>query len=462
MGILAPIDSSKNWKREEHLTPDCSDCSCHCVCSEEVRAVVHQFVVYNDCKPENARPQTRAGCCHQLQVVPPERRYHALVATTHCKRDKEIKEFKFADKVPAYIKELYVESVSRLTTDEQRERLAILFKEFAHCFATTSDDIGKTTLLKHDIDTGDEYPVKQRCRRFARCHIEIIQEHIKKLSAAGLIRPSESEWASNCLVVKKKDGSWRLCIDYRALNAKTKNPDTYSLPRIDDTIDALANARYFSTLDLIQGYHQVELTERSKQKTAFHAPHVSPSHWEYVYMPFGLVGAPRTFQRLMDRVIRGLEYRIALAYIDDIIVYGPTLDACLDNLTVVFGRLSDANLKLKGKKCVLFAQEVNYLGHVITSDGVKTDPKKVEAVALWHPPTSVKQVKSFLGLVTYYSKFIKNFADVCRPLHNLTRKEVKFEWTDKCQEAFEEIKKRMTASPVLAYPKSEGMAQKPM
>ena len=123
----------------------------------------------------------------------------------------------------------------------------------------------------------------------------------------------------------------------------------------------------------------------------------------------------------------------------------------------MFGRLSDANLKLKGKKCVLFAQEVNYLGHVITSDGVKTDPKKGEAVALWHPPTSVKQVKSFLGLVTYYSKFIKNFADVCRPLHNLTRKEVKFEWTDKCQEAFEEIKKRMTASPVLAYPKSEGM-----
>ena len=103
----------------------------------------------------------------------------------------------------------------------------------------------------------------------------------------------------------------RLCIDYRALNAKTKNPDTYSLPRIDDAINALANARYFSTLDLIQGYHQVELTERSKQKTAFHA-HVSPSHWEYVYMPFGLVGAPRTFQRLMDRVIRGLEYRIGL------------------------------------------------------------------------------------------------------------------------------------------------------
>ena len=166
MGILAPIDSSKNLKREEHLKPDCSDCSCQCVCSEKVRAVVHQFVVYNDCKQEDAKPQTRAGCCNQLQVVPPERRYHALVATTHCtcKRNEEINEFKFADKVPAHIEELYVDSVSRLTTDEQRKKLAILFKEFAYCFATTSDYIGKTTLLRHDIDTGDGYPVKQRCQ----------------------------------------------------------------------------------------------------------------------------------------------------------------------------------------------------------------------------------------------------------------------------------------------------------
>ena len=456
MAILRPIVTSKPWKDDQPVYTDDCECDCTCKALAETNSE-RQVAVYSNCKPEDAICEEEPLCCHKLAALDPDKRYETILAHTKCERSTEIKEFNHTAQVPAHVKQLYVDAVSRLNNDSQRERLAILLKEFSHIFAKTSDDIGKTPLLKHDIDTGDEAPVKQRCRRFAKCHIEIIQEHIKKLAAAGLIRPSESEWASNCLIVKKKDGTWRLCIDYRALNQKTKNPDSYSLPRIDDTIDALANAKYFSTLDLIQGYHQVELTERSKEKTAFHAPQVNPSHWEYVFMPFGLVRAPRTFQRLIDRVIRGLEYKIALAYLDDIIVFGPTLDACIDNLTVVFGRLSDANLKLKPKKCELFATEVNFLGHVITSKGVRTDPKKVESVVLWHPPNTVKNVRSFLGLVTYYSKFIKNFADICRPLHNLTRKGVKFKWTSECQEAFEEIKKRMVESPILAYPKSEGM-----
>ena len=191
-----------------------------------------------------------------------------------------------------------------------------------------------------------------------------------------MIRPSTSEWASNVVLVKKKDTSWRMCIDYRKLNAKTLNPDSYMLPRIDDTLDALNRAKFFCTLDIQQGYHNVELTESAKAKTAFHAPFCNPSHWEYVYMPFGLVRAPRTFQRLMDRILQGLDHKIALAYIDDIIVYGATMEEVLDNLSTVFGRLKDAGVKLKAKKCFLFQKETTYLGHVISSEGVKCDPSK--------------------------------------------------------------------------------------
>ena len=155
-----------------------------------------------------------------------------------------------------------------------------------------------------------------------------------------------------------KTGEYRVCIDYRGLNGVTVNPDSYMLPRIDDTLDALAGAKFFCTLDLTQGYHQVELEEGSKHKTAFHAPYCNPSQWEYNYMPFGLVRAPRTFQRLMDKVIQGLEYETALCYIDDIIVFGPTIDAVLDRMTVVLERLRAAKLKLKAKNCVLFAKKV--------------------------------------------------------------------------------------------------------
>ena len=193
--------------------------------------------------------------------------------------------------------------------------------------------------------------------------------------------------------MKKKDGSYRMCIDYRELNAKTRNLDEYMLPRIDDTIDALSRARYFCTLDLIQGYHQVELEEEAKQKTAFIAPQCNPSQWEFNFMPFGLKGAPRTFQRMMDRLLHGLDYRIAMAYLDDIIVYGATVDECLVNLRLVFERVAQANLKLKPKKCSLFQRETLYLGHIISGDGVRCDPDKIKAVKEWKPPRNLRQVR---------------------------------------------------------------------
>ena len=217
------------------------------------------------------------------------------------------------DNLPEHLVELYSRSIKNLNENEQI-KLKSLLKEYSDVFARDSNDIGHTNVVQHHIDTGDESPIKQRPRRLPMVHLEVLKKQIEDLKNRNIIRESSSNWASNVILVKKKDSTWRLCVDYMGLNAKTKNRDPYLLPRIDDTLDALAHAQYFCTLDLIQGYHQVELTEELKPKTAFVTPKLTPNHWEYNYMPFGVQGGPSTFQRLMDKIFRGLEYKIALAY----------------------------------------------------------------------------------------------------------------------------------------------------
>ena len=363
-----------------------------------------------------------------------------------------------ADKdILPHVKDLYFQGIPHLENVKQRNRLAQILSEYNDIFAKDSNDVGRTKLVTHEIDTGDAKPVHQRCRRLAKAHIKVIQEQIKKLSEAGIIRPSNSNWAANCVVVNKKDNTKRMCIDYRGLNAVTVNPDSYLLPRIDDTLDALEGAKYFCTLDLIQGYHQVEIEESSKHKTAFHAPYCNPSQWEYNYMPFGLVRAPRTFQRLMDRVIQGLEYEMALCYIDDIIIFASSLDQCMDRLVTIFDRLRSANLKLKAKKCILFSRQVKFLGHVISEEGITTDPDKVQSVVDWHPPRTTRQVRSFVGMVNYYNRFIKDYATIAAPLQELMKKNVRFVWTSKQQNAFETLKTKLVTAPIMAYPQKDGM-----
>ena len=418
-------------------------CTCQCDCEE-------------DGVPQGTNKVLH--CCHQLK-----RRetlfgkYDYVTINLHDASGETFKEFEADTSIPEHVRQLYADSLANLQSNSQKSRLANVLREYADCFAKHSDDIGRTDLVKHHIDTGENRPVRQRCRRFCRAHIQVIRDHVAKLSANGTIRPSDSNWAANPVIVDKKTGEKRLCIDYRGLNAVTLNPDSYMLPRIDDTLDALTGARYFCTLDLIQGYHQVELTEESKPKTAFYAPYCNPSQWEYNYMPFGLIKAPRTFQRLMDRVIQGLEYISALAYLDDVIVFGTTIDQTMDRMVEVLERLRTANLKLKPKKCLLFQTEVKYLGHVISSEGVKTDPDKVQAVLDWHPPRTVKQVRSFLGMVNYYSRFIPYLAQIADPLHLVTKKGGKFFWGNDQEQAFEDLKKALASAPVMSYPNSEGM-----
>ena len=280
-----------------------------------------------------------------------------------------------------------------------------------------------------------------------------MKKQVENLRDVGIIEPSTSEWASNVRMVKKKDGSWRMCVDYRDLNAKTKLRDPYLLPRIDAMLDNLAGTKMFSCLDLIWGYHQVPLTKEASLRTAFITPQMSPSHWQYIYMPFGLQDAPATFQRLVDNMLAGIQYDYAMAYIDDIIVKGEDVVSSLTHLREVFRRIRTAGLKLKPSKCELFRTEITYLGHIISAEGMRTDPKKIQAIQDWPIPVYLTDVRGFIGLCSYYRKFIARFGDLIKPLSALTMKTSDKTWREIHTESFDTLKQALTSAPLLAFPK---------
>ncbi|KAI5753631.1 hypothetical protein M8J77_001985 [Diaphorina citri] len=331
---------------------------------------------------------------------------------------------------------------------KDRKKAAALISEFSDVFSLSDDDCGRTGLVKHRIDTGDSRPIRQPPRRLALAKQDEVQTMINNMKKQGVIEESTSPWSSPVVLVKKKDGNTRFCVDYRRLNDVTRK-DSYPLPRIDDTLDTLSGAEWFSTLDLKSGYWQVELHPEDKEKTAFS---VGSGLWHFNVLPFGLCNAPATFERLMDCILRGLTWKTCLVYLDDIIVIGKTFQEQLDNLRAVFIRLRNAHLKLSPKKCNLFRTEVQYLGHVVSTEGVSTDPKKIEAVKSWPIPKDKHEVRSFLGLVSYYRRFIKGFADIARSLHRLTEKGKAFVWTEECNLSFETLKSELCKAPILRYP----------
>ena len=264
----------------------------------------------------------------------------------------------------------------------------------------------------------------------------------------GIIQPSTSPWASPVILVKKKDGTDRFVVDYRRLNSVTRK-DSYPLPRIDDALDALNGSQLYSLMDLMSGYWQVEMHPASREHTAFTT---YGGLYEFLVTPFGLTSAPPTFMRLMECVLRNLTYKICLIYLDDILVYSRTFDDHLFHLRQVFDRLRQANLKLKPSKCHFACAKVQYLGHIVSGDGVAPDPEKISAVKNFPRPHNVKTVRSFLGLANYYRRFIKDFAKLAAPLNKLLRKDQKFAWTPLCEEAFEALKSALTSAPILAFP----------
>ena len=330
----------------------------------------------------------------------------------------------------------------------QKEELTRLITSFTDIFALDATELGTTTLVEHVVKTGDQAPIRQPVRRMPFALREDVDRMVEEMLDQGVIRPSSSPWASPVVLVRKKDGGMRFCVDYRRLNHVTKL-DEFPLPRIDDTLDLLAGAKYFTTLDLASGYWQVAMDPASIEKTAFTT---YSGLYEFRKMPFGLVNAPATFQRLMEVVLSGLARGNCHVYLDDVLVFGRTLEEHNANLARVFGRIRGAGLRLKPKKCEFAQESVLYLGHVVSADGIQTNPEKLRAVNHYRTPVAVKPLRSFLGLAGYYRRFVPRFSKIASPLNALTRKGVPYVWTPGCQRAFEKLKELLTSAPLLRYP----------
>ena len=323
-----------------------------------------------------------------------------------------------------------------------------LLNSYSDVFSSTSEDIGQTNLAYHDITTSTETPTRKRAYRTSPTMRVEIQNQVDELLRRDIIEESFSPWASPIVMVRKKDKTYRFCVDYRALNAVTVR-DSHPIPRQDDSIDALSSSSYFSVIDLSSGYWQIPLDPKDKEKTAFTT---GTGLYQFKVMPFGLVNAPMTFQRVMEAVLHGLHWSTCLIYLDDCIILGKTFQDHLHNLREVLQRFREANLKLKPSKCQFFRKEVTYLGHVISTTGVRPDPVNTKKVSSWPQPKTPTQVRAFLGLASYYRRFMPSFAQVASPLTDLTHKGKKFIWTDDCEEAFDQLKSSLTSPPILAYP----------
>jgi len=332
-------------------------------------------------------------------------------------------------------------------SETEKSKILALLSEFSDVFAPVTGPKGCTTVVRHTIPTTSP-PIRQPMRRLPEALKETVKTEVQHMLENDIIRPSASPWSSPVVMVRKKDGSWRFCIDYRKLNEVT-HQDAYPLPRIDATLDSLAGCQYFTTLDLASGYWQVAVEESDKEKTAFSTMN---GHFEFNVMPFGLTNAPATFQRLMECVLAGLTYEQCLIYLDDVIVFSSSFDEHLRRLRNVFNALRKAHLQLKLSKCSFACTEVSYLGHIVSASGITPDPRKVAAVLQFPPPTEAKPLRQFLGLTNYYRKFIHNYASIAEPLHRALKNCKKFQWTASCQQAFEALKLKLTSPPILSYP----------
>ena len=328
----------------------------------------------------------------------------------------------------------------------------LLFDRFHKFFTHTP---GRTHIIQHHIDLiAGTKPRNSPPYRYAPARRKIIEEKLTEMLDQGVITPSKSPWASPVVLAPKKDGSTRFCIDYRKLNDVTIR-DAYPIPRIDDTLDALQHAKFFSTLDLRSGYWQVEMDPNSRPITAF-VTH--KGLFECAVMPFGLTNAPATFQRLMDIVLAGLKWQCCLVYLDDIIIYSSTFDQHLLDLRNVLSALADAHLTLKASKCNFCRREMKFLGHLVTPDGIKPDPGLISTIVQFSQPEKIKDIQAFLGLTGYYRRFIPNYAKITEPLLKLLRSQQSpthptlLAWDDDCTTAFETLKQRLISSPIMHTP----------
>ena len=291
-------------------------------------------------------------------------------------------------------------------------------------------------------------PISKTPYRMAPAELKELQSQLQEILDKKFIRPSHSPWGAPILFVKKKDGTMRMCIDYRELN-KVTIKNRYPLPRIDDLFDQLQGASVFSKIDLRSGYHQLKVKETDIPKTAFRTRY---GHYEFLVMSFGLTNAPAAFMDLMNRVFREYLDKFVVVFIDDILIYSKSQEEHATHLELVLQCLRDEKLYAKFSKCEFWLEKVSFLGHIVSGNGISVDPAKIEAVKQWKPPKNAHEVRSFLGLAGYYRRFVEGFSKIAAPMTALTRKNIKYEWTNKCQKSFQELKIRLTTAPVLTIP----------
>jgi deoxyuridine 5'-triphosphate nucleotidohydrolase len=336
---------------------------------------------------------------------------------------------------------------NELSPSQQQQMLALLRRN-KDLFASNPNDLGHTPRTTHQIDTGEAPPIVCRPYRYSPKDNKFIQAEVQRMLQQQIIRPSNGPWAFPIVLVTKKDGSIRFCVDYRRLNAITKR-DAFPLPRIDEIFDALNGATWFSCVDLAAGYWQIGMKEEDKNKTAFTT---REGTYEFNVMPFGLMNAPATFQRLMNEIYTGLLWTSVFVYLDDIQVYSRSFDDHLIHLQQALDRIREAGLKLKLKKCEFGKREVAFLGYRTGINGLTTDPDKVQRILQCPAPTNIKELRSFHGLASYYRRFIPNFAKISEPLRKLLKKDTVWQWEKDQQVSFDSLRTALITEPVLAFP----------
>ena len=331
-----------------------------------------------------------------------------------------------------------------------------LLMEFHHVFSLEPNEMGCTDTAEHTIEllTGEDEPFKERFRRIAPHEVEEVRQHIQEMLDGGAIRPSQSPWCNAVVLVRKKDGTLRFCIDFRRLNARTKK-DSHPLPRGPETMESLVGARYFSTVDLKSGFWQIKMAEESRQYTAFTVG--SLGIYEFLRMPYGLCNAPATFQHLMQNCLGELNLQYALIYLDDVIVYSRTPEEHLKRLQAVLDRFALNGLKLKPSKCHFFKESLTYLGHEISAAGMLPGQEGIQKIAEMGYPRTVTGVRKFIGATGYFRRFIKNYARIAKPLNNLIGcnnaklKNHPVTLSPEAKDAFNTLKQKCMTAPVLAF-----------
>ena len=365
----------------------------------------------------------------------------------------EVKGEKRFLRLPEYkVNSIKVEEDNRFKLDHLEEGVAkeieAVLKKYAHLFVDDLSGLHNcTTVVQHEIHTTGG-PIFEKMRRIPNALKAAVKGRIDDLLRNGIIKESCSPYAMPLVIVPKKDGGIRMCVDYRRLNAVTTR-DRFPLPRVDDTIDALHGSVFFSIFDLYSGYHQILVSPKHQFKTAFICEW---GQYEFVRMSFGLSNAPSTFARCMMQIFRDVLFKFVLIYLDDVVVFSKDAISHQQNLDEVLRRFSNANLKLNASKTRIAQTSLEFLGFIVSKDGISPNPNKVEAIKNYPNPKNVKELQSFLGCANYYRRFVMNFAAKAHALTRLTRKKSKWQWGDEEQAAFDCIKDCLTTSPVLGYP----------